>query len=299
VADRRAKLIWIRCLAAPLFLAGCEPGLLDPAGPVAAGEKQILFNSVAIMLAIIVPVIVLTLFFAWRYRASNEKATYAPEWSYSGRLELLVWSIPALAILFLGGIAWVGSHDLEPSRPLKSNQPPLQVQVISLDWKWLFIYPEQGIASVNHLVLPVGRPVAFRITSGTVMNSFMVPRLGSQMYAMAGMDGKLHYQADVPGRYRGLSAHYSGEGFSDMDFFADAVRPDQFAAWAAQVKAKQSPVLDGRSYVQFAKKAATEEPFTFRAVAPGLYDAALKQAGAPVHDTAEQGREDMHKEKLP
>ena len=277
----------VACLAT----ACGEPGLLDPAGPVARDERAMFFNAVVIMAMIIVPIIGLTFWFAWRYSADRPRGKYAPDWSYSGRLELLVWSIPALTIIFLGGIAWIGSHRLEPSRPIDSDRPTMEVQAISLDWKWLFIYPEQGVASVNHLVLPVGTPVRFRVTSATVMNSFMVPRLGSQIYAMAGMDAKLHLLADRPGRFRGLSAHYSGEGFPEMMFFADAVPPDRFAQWVARTRGA-GPVLDGPAYLQLERTAATSKPFTYRAVRPGLYDAALRHSGTDAREQSRQGRED-------
>ena len=273
----------LRLAALPLlFLAACEPGVLDPAGPVAAGERTILFNSLAIMLSIIVPVIVLTLAFAWWFRAGNTRAKYRPDWTYSGQLELLVWSIPLLAIIFLAGITWIGSHQLEPSRPLASRQRAIPVQVVALNWKWLFIYPDQGVASINHLVIPAGTPVSFRITSQTVMNSFFVPRLGSQIYAMSGMDAKLNLQADRPGRYRGISAHYSGEGFSDMNFIVDAVPPAAFGAWAARAKGAGA-VLDGRTYLRLAAHQAASAPMTFGAVQPGLYDAVVQGAGTQMH----------------
>lgn len=272
--------------------ASCsEPGLLDPAGPVARAQRAMFFNATVIMLLIIVPIIVLTFYFAWRYSANDPKGRYTPDWAYSGRLELLVWSIPALVIIFLGGIAWIGSHELEPSRPLKSTVPTMEVQVVSLDWKWLFIYPEQGVASINHLVIPANTPIRFRVTSATVMNSFIVPRLGSQIYAMAGMDGKLHLQADAPGRYRGLSAHYSGEGFSQMMFFADAVPRAQFGQWVARTRAA-GPVLDASSYLRLERTAATSKAFTFRAVQPGLYEAALRHSGTAAREQARTGRED-------
>lgn len=282
----------IAAAGALLALTGCgEMGLLDPAGPVARGERAMFFNAVVIMAAIIVPIIVLTLYFAWRYSAKKPVGRYTPEWTYSGRLELLVWSIPALVIIFLGGIAWIGSHELEPSRPLRSNVRAIPVEVISMDWKWLFIYPEQGVASVNHLVIPAGTPVAFRITSATVMNSLIVPRLGSQMYAMAGMDGKLNLQADRPGRYQGLSAHYSGEGFSQMMFYADALTPAQFGSWVARTRAA-GPVLDAPTYLQMTKQQSTSRQYTFRAVVPGLYDAALRQSGVKASEQQTSGRED-------
>ena len=274
------------------MLAACAPGVLDPAGPVAAGERTILINSVAIMLSIIVPVIVLTLAFAWWFRAGNTSARYRPEFTYSGRLELLVWSIPLLAVIFLAGIAWIGSHTLEPSRPIASRQRAVPVQVIALNWKWLFIYPEQGIATVNRLVVPVGTPVSFRITSATVMNSFFVPRLGSQIYAMSGMDARLNLRADRPGRFRGMSAHYSGEGFSDMTFIVHAVPPAAFAGWVASTKAN-GPVLDDGNYARLAMHEAASRPFTFRAARPGLYDEVVKQAGTTLREAAyHAGRED-------
>ena len=263
-------------IAMALALGGCERGVLDPAGPVAAGDRAIMLNSLAIMLAIIVPVIVLTLAFAWWFRAGNKRAEYRPEWSYSGQLELLVWSIPLLAVIFLGGIGWVGSHRLDPARPLAARGA-LPVQVVALDWKWLFIYPDQGVASLNHLVIPAGRPIALRITSATVMNSFFVPRLGSQIYAMSGMDAGLNLQADRPGRYRGISAHYSGEGFADMTFAADAVPPAAFAAWAAQ--AKHGPALDTAAYRKLALTEATARPATFGTIQPNLYRSIVADAG--------------------
>jgi cytochrome o ubiquinol oxidase subunit 2 len=272
------------------IVGGCAPALLDPAGPVAAGERTLLINSVAIMLGIVVPVIVATIVFAWWFRASNARARHRPDWSYSGKLELLVWSVPLLVIIFLGGMGWIASHRLDPSRPIAARQRPLTVQVIALDWKWLFIYPEQGIASVNRMVIPVGTPVTFRITSATVMNSFFVPRLGSQIYAMAGMEAKLNLMADRPGRFRGLSAHYSGEGFSDMAFAVDAVPAGAFAGWVAKAKG-QGPALDGRAYLALAQHKAAARPFTYRSVPAGFFAAAVRQAGAPVHDTQAGGRE--------
>ncbi|WP_254602619.1 ubiquinol oxidase subunit II [Sphingomonas bacterium] len=259
-----------------LPLAACEPGVLNPAGPVAAGDRTVLLNALAVMLAIIVPVIVLTLAFAWWFRAGNTRAKYRPDWSYSGQLELLVWSIPLLAVIFLSGIAWIGSHRLDPARPLPGKAIP--VQVVSLDWKWLFIYPDQGVATINHLVVPAGRPIALRLTSATVMNSFAVPRLGSQLYAMSGMDAKLNLQADHPGRYRGWSAHYSGAGFADMTFAVDALPGGGFERWAAGAKGR-GPALDAATYRKLALTEATARPATFGAVQPGLYDSVVANAG--------------------
>jgi cytochrome o ubiquinol oxidase subunit 2 len=210
------------------ILSGCTEGVLDPKGPIAAADRQILLNSLGIMLAIVIPVILATLGVAFWFRASNERARYRPNFAYSGRLEMLVWSIPAMTVFLVGGVAWVGSHDVSPRKPILSTVKPLRVQVASLDWKWLFIYPDQGVASVNRLTIPVGTPVSLELTSSGVMNSFFVPQLGSQIYTMAGMTTRLHLQADYPGTYRGFSAQFSGEGFADMHFDADAVTGDKF-----------------------------------------------------------------------
>ena len=188
-------------------LGGCTEGVLDPKGPIALAERQILLNALGIMLAIVIPVILATLGVAFWFRASNERARYRPNFAYSGRLELLVWSIPAMTVLLVGGVAWVGAHDLDPRKPISSTVKPVNVQVVSLDWKWLFIYPEQGIASVNKLVVPVGTPISFELTSSSVMNSFFVPQLGSQIYTMSGMVTRLHLQADHLGTYRRTVRH--------------------------------------------------------------------------------------------
>ncbi|WP_322964369.1 ubiquinol oxidase subunit II [Sphingomonas fuzhouensis] len=277
------------CLCAAL--AGCVPGVLDPAGPIAAGERSIFFNALAVMLAIVVPVIILVFAFSWWFRASNGAAKHLPEWAYSGRLELLVWSIPALAIMFLGGIAWIGSHDLDPPKPIASHAKPMTVEVVATDWKWLFLYPEQGIATINRLVVPVGTPVKFRITSAGVMNSFFVPQLGSQIYAMSGMDSTLHLRADKVGRYRGLSAHYSGEGFADMDFFADAVPQQAFDRFVAQAKAGQGKTLDWAEFVAVARPSLNVRPASYPRLQPGLYDQIVMQKGAPISKTAKDGRQ--------
>ena len=273
-----------------LLLGACSPGVLDPAGPVAAGDRIVLLNALTIMLGIVVPTILATLVFAWWFRAGNSKATYRPSWAYSGRLELLVWSIPALVVIFLGGIAWIGSHDLDPSRPLASKVAPLRVDVVALDWKWLFIYPDQGIASINRVVAPVGTPIAFHITSATVMNSLFVPQLGGQIYAMAGMETKLHLQADRPGSYRGISAHYSGKGFPGMVFRVDAVSPQQFAGWVGQAKAA-GPVLDRAGYLALLKESQNVPPSTYRAVLPGLFDAVVRDSGTVSAKSAKDGRQ--------
>ena len=193
-------------------LGGCTEGVLDPKGPTAFAERQIMLNATGIMLAIVIPVVIATLGVAFWFRSSNKRARYQPNFAYSGRLEMLVWSIPLMTVILVGGVAWIGAYDLDPPKPIVSSTKALKVQVVSLDWKWLFIYPELGVASVNQLTIPVGTPVSFELTSSGVMNSFFVPQLGSQIYTMAGMTSELNLLADTPGVYRGLSAQFSEIG---------------------------------------------------------------------------------------
>jgi cytochrome o ubiquinol oxidase subunit II len=261
-------------IIAAATLGGCSEGVLDPKGPVAAAERLILFNSLGIMLAIVIPTILATLGVAWWFRSSNTRARYLPNFDYSGRLEILVWSVPAMTVLLVGGVAWVGSHDLDPGKPIASAEKPLSVQVVSLDWKWLFIYPDQGIATVNQLTIPVGTPVSFELTSTGVMNSFFVPQLGGQIYTMAGMMTRLHVQADHPGTYPGLSAQFSGEGFADMHFNVEAVPAEGFAQWVDAAR-KTGPVLDAPAYTDLAKPSQAVVPFTYRSVAPNLFKGIL------------------------
>ncbi|TWB37554.1 ubiquinol oxidase subunit II [Nitrospirillum pindoramense] len=252
-------------------LAGCSGGVLDPQGPVAAQELTILLDSLGIMLAIVVPTILATLGVAWWFRAGNARARYRPDWEYSGRIEMVVWSIPAMTVLLLGGIGWVSSRDLDPPKPLAGTRA-IQVQVVSLDWKWLFIYPDQGIASVNRLVVPAGTPVSFQLTSDGVMNSFFVPQLGSQIYAMPGMITRLNLQADKPGRYPGISAQFSGAGFPDMLFTVEAVPGDAFDRWIATARDQGDP-LDEAAFRRLAQPSRADRPRTFRDVTPGLFTA--------------------------
>jgi len=256
----------------PLLAGGCNRGILDPVGPVGSAEKTILINSTAIMLAIIIPTMIATVAVAWWFRRGNEKAVYRPDWEYSGAIELVVWAIPAMTIMLLGGIAWIGSHQLDPAKPLKSDKAPINVQVVSLDWKWLFIYPDQHIATVNQLVIPAGTPVNFRLTSATVWNTFFVPQMGSMIYTMPRMAVRLNLQADRIGVFPGRSAHFSGDGFPGMEFNVHSVPPAQFAAWTQAAHAG-SQVLDARAYAQLSKPTSYVKPMTYSNVAPGLFDA--------------------------
>ncbi|HEY1604531.1 MAG TPA: ubiquinol oxidase subunit II [Allosphingosinicella sp.] len=277
--------------AAALLLAGCGPiSVFNPAGPVADANRTITLNALAIMLAIAIPTMVATIIFAWWFRASNMKAEYRPDFVYSGRIELIVWSIPILVILFLGGVIWIGSHQLDPARPLPSRAPPVEVQVVSLDWKWLFIYPREGVASVNQLFVPTGVPVHFSLTSASVMNVFFVPRVGSMIYTMGGMTTQLNLRVDKQGAFYGRSAQFSGDGFPDMHFVLHSVPAVRFAAWTAAAKAN-GPVLDGPAYVALEKQSSNVAPFTYRAVAPGLFDAIVthKLPSGPGPETGHGG----------
>ncbi len=292
--DRRSAIA--RCAAGlvPLGLAACG-GVLDPRGPVGEAEKTILIDSLAIMLAIVVPTIVAILGFAWWYRASNTRARYLPDWEHSGQLELIVWAIPLLTIMLLGGVTWIGSHELDPKKPLASKAAPLEVQVVSLDWKWLFIYPDHHVASVNRLVIPAGTPVHFSLTSASVWNVFFVPQLGSMIYTMNKMATELHLQADQPGRFRGLSAHYSGDGFSDMHFDVEAVPADDFAAWVDKARAGAS-VLTPAIYTELARQSEKVAPFTYRDVAPDLFHKIVSQALPPGPGPLEETNPGAHKQ---
>ncbi|MEO5843808.1 MAG: ubiquinol oxidase subunit II [Caldimonas sp.] len=265
---------------APLLLAGCQAALLDPRGPVGRAEKLILINSMAIMLAIVVPTIIATLVFAWWFRASNKRARYLPTWAFSGRIELVVWAIPVMVVLLLGGVTWLSSHDLDPARPLSRDGKALGIQVVSLDWKWLFIYPDQRVAVVNELVVPAGMPLHFTLTSASVMNTFFVPQLGSMIYTMNGHATQLHLRADDPGTYHGLSGHFSGDGFSDMNFKVRALPAEQFDAWLALTRAAGRS-LDAASYAKLMQQSVEPNPVLFSSVETGLFDRIVHQRIPP------------------
>jgi cytochrome o ubiquinol oxidase subunit 2 len=269
VVRQRIRILGVFCAGA--MLASCRQGVLDPHGPVGAAERVILYDATAIMLAVVVPVIILTLAFAWWFRAGNRRATYRPDWEYSGTIELIVWAIPALVILFLGGIAWIGSHELDPPKPLASVTSPLEVEVVSLDWRWLFIYPRERIATVNRLVVPTGVPVHFRLTSTSVMNSFFIPQLGSQIYTMAGMTTQLNLQADQVGTYPGISAQFSGPGFSDMRFTLVAESSEKFASWVADVRTRGA-VLDSETFAELARPTRGGGDLTYGTLANDPFD---------------------------
>jgi cytochrome o ubiquinol oxidase subunit 2 len=274
------------CVLLLLAETGCATsGVLDPHGPVGGAERTILFNATVIMLAVIVPVILATGLFAWWFRTGNRKARRRPEWSYAGRIEFVVWAIPTLVVLFLGGIGWISSHSLDPRARLHGASPPLEVEVVSLDWKWLFIYPSLRIASVNRLVAPVGTPLHFRLTSAGVMNSFFIPQLGSQIYTMAGMATELNLQADDRGTFAGISAQFSGDGFSDMRFELAAVSPQAFAQWIDETRGAGGS-LGPEEYAELARPSRKNAPRTFAAVSPHLFEAILASPGTAPRETS-------------
>lgn len=251
--------------------------LLAPSGPVGAAEKTVFLSAFALMLIVVIPVFAMLFYFAWRYRASNKRATYAPRWAYSGRIELVVWLVPALIVATLGYLTWTTTHALSPYRPLASAARPIRVDAVALNWKWLFIYPDQHIATVNALVVPTHVPVSFRLTSNTVMTSFFIPRLGSQIYAMPGMRTKLHLMADVPGTYAGRNFQFSGRGYSAMQFTVRAVSKQAFDQWVAKVKSGKTR-LDTAALTRLERPSVANAAAYYAAIEPHLFDYVIHQA---------------------
>jgi cytochrome o ubiquinol oxidase subunit 2 len=254
--------------------------LLDPQGPIGAAEKTILIDSLAIMLAIVLPTIVAIFAFAYWFRASNTRAFYWPDWEYSGRVEMVVWSIPALTVILLGGVAWIGSHQLDPAAPVAGTGSPVRIQVVSLDWKWLFIYPDQGIATVNALTVPAGAPLHFELTSGSVMTAFFIPQFGSMIYTMNGMVTRLELRADNEGSFQGLAAHFSGDGFPEMLFDVHVVPQLAFPNWVAST-ARSDRVLNADSYGKLARQSVETTKPTYRLDDPRLFEAIATQKIPP------------------
>lgn len=268
-------------LPLPLVLGGWEFTVLAPAGDVAAQQRDLLVISTLLMLLIIVPVMALTVLFAWRYRQGNKRADYDPDWDHSTKLELVIWAAPLLIIICLGALTWAGTHLLDPFRPIDRIGPgrpvarevdPLTVEVVALDWKWLFIYPEYGIATVNEMAAPVDRPIDFRITASSVMNAFYVPALAGMIYAMPGMETKLHAVINHPGRYLGFSANYSGAGFSGMRFAFLGQSGAEFEAWVAEAKAA-GETLDRAKYLELERPSENEPVHRYGTVDPDLFHA--------------------------
>jgi cytochrome o ubiquinol oxidase subunit II len=267
------------------MLAGCNTVVLNASGDIARQQGNLIVISTVLMLLIIVPVLALIAFFSWKYRQSNKEANYSPEWDHSTELELAIWAAPLLIIIALGAITWISTHTLDPYRPLRridvqrpvpEGTKPLTVEVVALDWKWLFIYPEQGIATVNELAAPVDRPITFKITASSVMNSFFIPALAGQIYAMPAMETKLNAVINEPGEFEGFSANYSGAGFSGMRFKFHGLSDTDFDQWVKKTKAGGGE-LTREGYIELERPSERDPVRRFAAVAPDLYDAILNR----------------------
>lgn len=265
-----ARLCRLLPLSATLLLGGCHFALLDPKGPIGEAERWIILTASGLMLIVVVPVIVLAIVIPWRYRASNTKAEYRPEWSHSNKIEAVMWSIPIAIVTILAVICWRTSHQLDPFRPIPSKAQPVHIEAVAMDWKWLFIYPNHHIATVNEVAMPVGVPVVFHITSATVMNSFFIPRLGSQIYAMANMQTADNLVASAPGTYRGFSANFSGGGFSGMTFKVKAMSQSDYRRWLANV-GSSTKTLGAKQYLAL-DRPSSDVPVTYYShVNPALF----------------------------
>jgi cytochrome o ubiquinol oxidase subunit 2 len=263
------------------YLLHAHIAVLNPRGPIAAQEKQLIITTLLLGLIIVIPVFGMTFWFSWKYRESNTKATYRPNWDHSRRLETVWWLVPSVIIGVLAVIAWRSSHQLDPFRPLATGAKPLTIQVVALDWKWLFIYPQQNLATINYAQIPVDTPVNFELTSDAPMNSFWVPQLGGQIYAMPGMSTQLHLMADKQGSYPGSSANISGQGFSGMHFMINAVEEPQFQQWVNSSRKTAGPELDLEHYNQLALPSQNLPPQTFPSAEKGLYDSIVMKFMVP------------------
>jgi len=272
-------------MSAAAVLSGCNLQVLNPAGDIAARQGHLILVATALMLIVIIPVIALTFWFAWRYRASNTQATYKPDWDHSTQLELVIWGVPLLIIIALGAVTWIGTHLLDPYRPLgriAEGRPvpeavkPLEVQVVALDWKWLFVYPEYGVASVNQMAVPVDRPITFRLTSSSTMNAFYVPALAGMIYTMPAMETKLHAVMNKAGDYEGFSSHYSGAGFSHMRFRFHALSDEGFDRWIEEARAG-GQALTRAEYLQLEVPSSREPSRLYASVDAGLFDAVVNR----------------------
>ncbi|MDB5701864.1 MAG: cytochrome ubiquinol oxidase subunit [Sphingomonadales bacterium] len=286
-SKRSFRIIPAVLLAA--MLGGCDMVVMNPMGDVALQQRNLVIFATVLMLVIVIPVIALVCLFAWRYRSGNEDARYEPHWDHSTQLELVIWAAPLLIVICLGAVTWTGTHLLDPYRPierLSKGKPvakgvkPLEVQVVALDWKWLFIYPEYGFATVNELAAPVDRPIRFRLTSSSVMNAFYVPTLAGMIYAMPSMETKLHAVINKPGDYAGFSSNYSGAGFSGMRFRFYGMNDAAFNAWVARNKSATG-TLSRDLYLKLESPTEKVPVMRFGTVAPGLFDAVVNQCVRP------------------
>ncbi len=264
-------LIGLLSLAVTL-LGGCSTILLiNPKGPIGESERFLILVAIGLMAIVVIPVFIMAFLFSVKYRASNTAANYTPKWSYSGKIDLVMWAVPIAIVTVLAILTWTRTHALDPYKPIPSAHQPINIQAVSLDWKWLFIYPDLNIATVNQLTFPVNVPLSFKLTSATVMTSFFIPQLGSQMYAMGGMQTQLNLLADKPGAYAGHNQQISGIGYANMHFKAQAVAPEEFQAWVEKVR-QSKELLDLNRYEQLTKPNDGYYPVTyFSAVQPDLF----------------------------
>lgn len=265
-------------LCAAFSLGGCSTILLlNPKGPIGEAQRFLIIAAIALMAIVVIPVFIMAFWVPRNYRATNTDATYMPKWSYSVRIDAVMWAVPIVIVIFLAYLAWTRTHSLDPYKPIPSAHKPITIEAVSLDWKWLFIYPEYNIATVNELTFPVNVPLSFRLTSDTVMTSFFIPQLGSQMYAMGGMQTQLNLLADKPGTYAGQNNQISGIGYANMHFKANSVSAEEFQAWVEKVR--QAPEkLDQERYEQLGKPNDGYYPVTyFSAVKPELFLSILRK----------------------
>lgn len=275
--------------AAATLLSGCNMVVMNPSGDIAMQQSQLIVVSTFLMLLVVIPVMLLTVWFAWRYRKANLAARYEPDWDHSTKLELVIWGIPLLIIIALGLLTWISTHTLDPyrklsrldaQRPIPAGTKTLTVEAVALDWKWLFIYPEYGIATVNQLAAPVDVPIRFKITASRVMNSFFIPALAGQIYSMPGMETPLHAVINRPGEYEGFSANYSGAGFSDMRFKFYGMGAEDFQSWVKKVKQARKK-LDRVNYVELEQPSRRDPVRHYGAVDADLYHAILNRCLEP------------------
>ncbi|WP_411752712.1 cytochrome o ubiquinol oxidase subunit II [Serratia sp. (in: enterobacteria)] len=271
-------------IVATVLLSGCDMVLMDPKGAIGVEQRRLILTAIGLMLIVVVPVIFMAFAFAWKYRASNKSAKYSPNWSHSNKIEAVVWTIPIIIIAILGTITWKTTHALDPFKPIVTDKKPMTIEVVSLDWKWLFIYPEQGIATVNELAFPKDVPVEFKVTSNSVMNSFFIPQLGGQIYAMAGMQTKLHLIGNEAGQYKGISSGYSGAGFSGMKFTA-IVTPTEgdFNQWVNKVKGSPNTLNTTSDFNKLAEPSENNPVEFFSSVKPNLFKETIGKFMGDMH----------------
>ena len=265
-----------------LFLSVQDIPVLNPKGMIALKERRLLIDATWIMLIVVIPVFIMTAAFAFKYRESNTKAKYTPDWEHNHFAECLWWGVPLILIIILAVLTWRSSHDLDPFKPIEAKNKPLTIQVVALDWKWLFIYPEQGIATVNFVQFPAHTPIVFEITADAPMNSFWIPELGGQIYAMPAMRTKLHLIANENGTFRGVSSNLSGVGFAGMTFTAKATSGPDFARWVQLVKQSGSQ-LNLEAYNELVKPSENNPTALYVLMQKGLFDQIIMKYKMPTH----------------